>query len=147
AGAAVAATEMGRAIGGEITFDHAPAPKRLLATHSGPLTAGERTLLEDFDLAIERNDRVWIRGANGAGKATLITALVNDAQLPEDRVLFIRQELGRTDAEDLLEQLTSLDPPTRGRVLAIVAALGVDPELLLASDHPSPGEARKLAIA
>jgi ATPase subunit of ABC transporter with duplicated ATPase domains len=31
--------------------------------------------------------------------------------------------------------------------LAIVAALGVDPDDLLASAHPSPGEARKLAIA
>jgi ATPase subunit of ABC transporter with duplicated ATPase domains len=32
-------------------------------------------------------------------------------------------------------------------VLSIVAALGVDPDALLASAHPSPGEARKLALA
>ncbi|MFP2912850.1 ABC transporter ATP-binding protein, partial [Pyxidicoccus sp. 3LFB2] len=34
-----------------------------------------------------------------------------------------------------------------GRVLSLVAALGVDPERLLASEQPSPGEARKLLIA
>jgi ATPase subunit of ABC transporter with duplicated ATPase domains len=35
----------------------------------------------------------------------------------------------------------------RGRVLSLVAALGVDPDRLLASAAPSPGEARKLALA
>jgi len=32
-------------------------------------------------------------------------------------------------------------------VLSLVAALGVDPDQLLASAQPSPGEARKLRIA
>ena len=32
-------------------------------------------------------------------------------------------------------------------MLNVVAALGVDPALLLASQLPSPGEARKLALA
>jgi ATPase subunit of ABC transporter with duplicated ATPase domains len=35
----------------------------------------------------------------------------------------------------------------RGRTLSLVAALGVDPDRLLASARPSPGEARKLALA
>src|SRR5262249_35711459 len=38
-------------------------------------------------------------------------------------------------------------PAVRGRVLSLVAALGVDPDRLLASAAPSPGEARKLALA
>jgi ATPase subunit of ABC transporter with duplicated ATPase domains len=40
-----------------------------------------------------------------------------------------------------------LPPVERGRVLSMVAALGVDPDRLLGSEHPSPGEARKLMIA
>ena len=40
-----------------------------------------------------------------------------------------------------------LEPGERGRVLALVAALGVDPERLLASRAPSPGEACKMAMA
>ena len=35
----------------------------------------------------------------------------------------------------------------RGRVLSLVAALGLDPDLLLVSSSPSPGEARKLKMA
>jgi len=40
-----------------------------------------------------------------------------------------------------------LDPAERGRVLGTLATLGVDPERLLVTDAPSPGEARKLALA
>ncbi len=46
-----------------------------------------------------------------------------------------------------LDALRALDPGARGRVLSFVAALGVDPDRLLASRQPSPGEARKLRIA
>jgi len=35
----------------------------------------------------------------------------------------------------------------KGRLLQIVAALGVPPERLMASEQPSPGEARKLTLA
>ncbi len=35
----------------------------------------------------------------------------------------------------------------RGRVLTVLAALGVDPDRLLASRSLSPGEARKLMLA
>ena len=43
--------------------------------------------------------------------------------------------------------MRSLPPETRGRVLSILAGLGVDPDRLLASECPSPGEARKLWLA
>src|SRR5262249_1679589 len=41
----------------------------------------------------------------------------------------------------------ALAPERRARVLTILAGLGVDPERLLASRRPSPGEARKLWLA
>lgn len=40
-----------------------------------------------------------------------------------------------------------LAPESRGRLLGLVAALGVEPDALLGSPRPSPGEARKLALA
>ena len=40
-----------------------------------------------------------------------------------------------------------MPPVEKGRTLSLVAALGVDPDRLLASRAPSPGEARKVAIA
>ncbi|MEO7735940.1 MAG: ABC transporter ATP-binding protein, partial [Kofleriaceae bacterium] len=64
-----------------------------------------------------------------------------------DRLLVLPQELGPEAGDALLAELRTLVPAVRGRVLAIVAALGVDPDRLLGSAAPSPGEARKLALA
>ena len=47
----------------------------------------------------------------------------------------------------MLDAVRDLREEERGRTLSLVAALGVDPERLLGSQSPSPGEARKLAIA
>ena len=47
----------------------------------------------------------------------------------------------------MLDALRALEPEARGRVLGVGAALGVDPDALLATRRPSPGEARKLALA
>ena len=144
---AVAVVEWRKTVGGEISFDHAPAPKRLLARHTGPLTAGSKMIVAHVDLTIERGDRIWLRGPNGAGKTTLLRTLIENTTLPEDRVFLLEQEMTSEEASLLMLRLRGLDTDHRGRVLSIVAALGVDPEVLLASDNPSPGEARKLAIA
>jgi ATPase subunit of ABC transporter with duplicated ATPase domains len=96
---------------------------------------------------VERDTRVWLRGANGAGKTTLLTRVLAAAGLPADRVLWLPQDLAATEERALLAQVLALDPEVRGRVLAVVAALGVDPDVLLATEQPSPGEARKLAMA
>jgi ATPase subunit of ABC transporter with duplicated ATPase domains len=51
------------------------------------------------------------------------------------------------DPRAVLDEVRALDPMLRGRVLGVVALLGVDPDRVLVSDEPSPGEARKLALA
>jgi ATPase subunit of ABC transporter with duplicated ATPase domains len=62
-------------------------------------------------------------------------------------VLHLPQELGSEAGRTLLDELRAQSFAARGRTLSLVAALGVDPDRLLASARPSPGEARKLAIA
>jgi ATPase subunit of ABC transporter with duplicated ATPase domains len=47
----------------------------------------------------------------------------------------------------MLDAVRELNPDDRGRVLTLVASLGIDPDQLLESCAPSPGEARKLAMA
>ncbi len=47
----------------------------------------------------------------------------------------------------MLQSVRALSKDRRGRVLSLVAALGLDPDLLLSSSAPSPGEARKLKMA
>jgi ATPase subunit of ABC transporter with duplicated ATPase domains len=86
-------------------------------------------------------------GANGAGKTTLLTALLSESALPPEKVLVLPQKLAPGDALRALDEVRRLAPEVRGRALSIVAALGSDPERLLASRDPSPGEARKLLLA
>jgi ATPase subunit of ABC transporter with duplicated ATPase domains len=106
-------------------------------------------LVEGAALRLGREDRVRLAGPNGAGKTTLLEALLARATLPRERLLFLPQELAPGAGEALLAEVRALAPEPRGRVLSVVAALGSDPARLLApgAGAPSPGEARKLALA
>ncbi|HYG68529.1 MAG TPA: ABC transporter ATP-binding protein, partial [Anaeromyxobacteraceae bacterium] len=86
-------------------------------------------------------------GPNGAGKTTLLNALLAESTLPPERLLVLPQELSPEGAARALAEVRRLEPEVRGRVLSVVAALGSDPERLLRSEAPSPGEARKLLLA
>lgn len=134
-------------VGGDIFFDYEPAPRPTLLRYAGPLAAGDRLLAADVDVVVERGDRIRLTGPNGAGKSTLLAALHHSSPLPEEKVLHLPQELTGEQGIDLLRRLDLLTNERRGRVLSVVAAMGVDPDDLLASRRPSPGEARKLALA
>jgi ATPase subunit of ABC transporter with duplicated ATPase domains len=145
--AAVDAAAVNEDPGAAIAFAAEPCPKRRLATLSGPLTIADRTLVAHLDVTWDRGDRVHLAGPNGAGKSTLLRALVAAADLG-DRLLVVPQDLAGEDAGPTdLAALRELASDVRGRVLQIVAALGLDPARLLATGRPSPGEARKLRIA
>ena len=134
-------------LGGSIFFDFEPCRKRNLLRLTGPLRAGEVELVPHVDVAVDREDRVRLSGPNGSGKTTLLRALVEGASIPPERLLYLPQELTRDDGIALLAKLDRLTKERRGRVLSVVAALGVDPDELVMSARPSPGETRKLAMA
>ncbi len=134
-------------LGSSIFFDFEPSPKRTLLHFSGPLTAGSALLAKHVDVVVRRDDRIRLTGPNGSGKSTLLRKMMEESLLPPERVLYLPQELNREEGVDLLARLQALNTDRRGRVLSVVAALGVDPDDLLLSARPSPGEARKLAMA
>jgi ATPase subunit of ABC transporter with duplicated ATPase domains len=136
------------ALGRSIFVDYERCPRRFLFELDTPaIAAGDHVVLRDVRVAVRASDRIRIAGDNGAGKTTLLAALVASSTLPADRVLALPQELDDDTIATLVADTTALPPATRGRVLSIVAALGVDPDRLLASAAPSPGEGRKLALA
>jgi len=144
----VSATRMEKERGRSIGVDYIPAPMPILARLDLPeLRAGERRLLGETKLVLRREDRVRIAGVNGAGKTTLLEALREEAGIPPERLLYLPQELTEDASLELLEQLRESPPEQRYAALALVAALGSDPGRLLESECPSPGEARKLALA
>jgi ATPase subunit of ABC transporter with duplicated ATPase domains len=108
------------------------------------LCRGDRVVLRDVHIGLERSSRVQLRGPNGSGKTTLLTALVERAG---DEVLWVPQELETHDGPEMLRALRKAHKEERARILHLLAALGVDPDRLHASESPSPGELRKLVIA
>jgi ATPase subunit of ABC transporter with duplicated ATPase domains len=136
--------ELGRSL--FLAFERATRPW-LLALEAPEIERGSRTILRDVRLRLGREERVQLRGPNGSGKSTLLRTLLGAADVPLDRLLYLPQELTPDAAESALRTVRSLSSEPRGRVLGVVAALGVDPARLLASRQPSPGEARKLMLA
>jgi len=119
----------------------------LLSLDAPVVHAGPAPVLRDVHVRLRRDDRIRVEGRNGAGKSTLLGALLAGADLPADRLLVLPQELAPGEGASLLAEVRALAPSVRGRVFSLVAALGSDPERLLASANPSPGEARKLLLA
>ncbi len=143
-----AAFRFDKSKGRSLFVDFEPSPARRLAALDVPvLSAGDQPVLRDVHVVVDRTTRVWLAGANGAGKTTLLEALLEAASVPEDRLLYLPQELGAAEGRALLDELRRQPSAERGRTLELVAALGCDPGRLLASESPSPGEARKLKIA
>jgi ATPase subunit of ABC transporter with duplicated ATPase domains len=135
-------------VGRSVFLGWARAPRSLLlGVDADEVRAGSRVVLRDVHAWLGRDDRVRLAGPNGSGKTTLLRALLAAAPLAADRVLFLPQELPPGAGTALLDEVRSLAPEVRGRVLSLVAALGTDPARLLGSSSPSPGEARKLVLA
>jgi ATPase subunit of ABC transporter with duplicated ATPase domains len=137
-----------KALGRSLEVDYVPSPApRLMSLELDELRAGEELLLREVHVQVARESRVHVAGPNGAGKTTLLGRLMETLRVPASRTLYLPQELTPPQELSLLQELQGSAAPEQGRVLGVVAALGVDPEALLASARPSPGEARKLALS
>lgn len=128
-------------------YQRAPHPA-LFHLDLPELCAGERVVLRDVRLTVARDERLRIAGENGAGKTTLLRALVASLGRAE-RLLYLPQELERSEIAALSERLRGSSRDEKGRILSIFSALGSDPQRILSGNASSfsPGEARKLALA
>jgi ATP-binding cassette subfamily F protein 3 len=125
----------------------------------GTLTIGSRTLLEDFELWLERGEHVSLVGPNGAGKTTLIKALTGSHELSRGKlrrghnvkVGLLSQhadELGAKGARTVLEaaqRATGLKPNEARSLLGQFLFSGEAAEKPL--DGLSGGERRRLSLA
>ena len=146
-GEAADAVDVAKTLGGSVFVDYKPARRPLLLDWDGPVVVESHLLIDHASVALGREDRVWLRGSNGSGKTTLLMAMMDSSTLPPERVLWLPQDQTEAERTELLTTVASLERSPKGRVLNIVATLGVDPDQLLVSELPSPGEARKLTLA
>jgi ATP-binding cassette subfamily F protein uup len=90
---------------------------------------GERTIIKDFSLRIQRGDRIGIVGSNGAGKTTLLKLLTGELQPDEGRI-----RLAKTLDGVIIDQQRSLMAPDK-RVRDVLADGGDWIEVLGVKKH------------
>jgi macrolide transport system ATP-binding/permease protein len=114
---------------------------------AGSLPLGPERRLEFPDLLVQPQDRIAVTGPNGGGKSTLVRHIVTGLTLPAERVLYIPQEITAQASSELLLEAKRLPRERLGAAMQWIYRLGSDPERVLASRVPSPGETRKLLLA
>lgn len=117
----------------------------LITSNSIPL--GSETILKFPDLFIQENARIGLIGNNGSGKSTLIKYVVQHVNLSREKLIFIPQEISIEKSKQIVTQTSELSGEQKGFILAIISRLGSNPERLLETKTPSPGELRKLILA
>jgi ATPase subunit of ABC transporter with duplicated ATPase domains len=136
-----------KTLGRSLFLGYRPAPMpRILGIDGEDLFAGDRLLLRDVRVSLGREARVHLKGPNGAGKTTLIQTLLARTT-PTDHLLYLPQDLSPEQIREVQKAARGLPNTERGRIMSILAAFGVDPESILLTPMPSPGEARKLKLA
>ena len=75
----------------------------LLETEQDTIPVGERTLHLP-SLTVSPMDRIGVQGPNGIGKSLLLNWLQSRINAPEDRYLYLPQELEASERNTLLEQ-------------------------------------------
>jgi ATPase subunit of ABC transporter with duplicated ATPase domains len=99
------------------------------------------------ELSMAPEDRVALIGPNGSGKSTLVRHIVGKLDVPNERLVYLAQEIDESEARQVIATVRSLPDSKLGEVMTIVSCLGSQPERLLETDLPSPGEIRKIMLA
>jgi len=120
---------------------------QVLALAPGNLNLGGRRTLTWPDLTLRPADRVALTGANGAGKSTLLRFLVASSGLDTEKLVYLPQEIALERSQQILASARALPRAELGHLMTVVSGLGSDPEALLQTPVPSPGETRKLLLA
>lgn len=110
------------------------------------MTMGDRTLAVP-DIQFKPGERVGLIGPNGTGKSTLFRSIVDQLPLKKENFIYIPQEIDSEAAKNRMETLHTFAKDQIARLMTIISRLGSDPEQLLRSTIPSPGEMRKLMLA
>jgi ATPase subunit of ABC transporter with duplicated ATPase domains len=99
------------------------------------------------ELVIEKGEKIGLVGDNGTGKSTLIRHLVDQLFVPKNEMIYIPQEIPVKISQGILQRILDYNSTQKGQIMTLVKRLGSDPEFLLQSAQPSPGQVRKLLLA
>lgn len=141
-----------------ISESHHPV---LLQARQVALRRGRQWLTRDLNLSVHAGELIWLQGANGCGKTTLLRALVGLGRLEQGtvsrapahmNVLYIGHQLalnGDLNARDALRFVMTLhgQPCTALQIDSALAHLGVRRQAAQALRTLSQGQQRRVALS
>ena len=98
-------------------------------------------------LEVLPDDRIALTGANGTGKTTLLRHLQGKVNCPGEKLVWIPQEITAGESSLYLREAQRFSGERLGYMMTLIRRLGSEPQRLLDSAVPSPGESRKLLLA
>ncbi len=114
---------------------------------AGDIPLGASRRLAFPDLMMPPDGRVALTGPNGSGKSTLLAHILTRLNVPNDRFVYLPQEIDAASSRRILEDVRRLPREDLARAMTVVSRLNSRPDRLLESNDPSPGETRKLLLA
>jgi ATPase subunit of ABC transporter with duplicated ATPase domains len=119
----------------------------LFSIPPGSIPLGGGRILSFPELTMAPDDRIAITGPNGSGKSTLIRHIMDLLTLPEDKVIYLPQEIDENTSREIMSEVITLPGKQLGVVMTVVSCLGSRPERLVRNTDVSPGEIRKVMLA
>jgi len=134
------------------------APPPVLILQRVAQSRGGRPLFDGVDLALHPGQLLWVQGANGSGKTSLLRLICGLSAPRAGRVhvaqalLYIGHRPGLKDVLSVIEQLRSSAalagrPCSEGEALAALAPVGLDEAAGLRLAQLSEGQRRRAALA
>lgn len=120
---------------------------RILSIPGEIIFLSDEKFLKIPELIVSPSDKIGITGENGTGKSTLLNKIFQSLTIPKEKVIYISQEIENEEWQSLEKEIRNLPKPELGELFSVVHRLGSNPERLLYSSSPSPGEKRKLILA
>ncbi len=136
-----------RKISGLVFEGEVLARDRVLVLEPFTLLLGDAKRVDIPRLDIGPKDRIALKGRNGCGKSTLLREIVSRLNIDRSRYIYLAQEISAAQWEAVRRELREIESDKLGLLLSIVHRLGSEPDQVIASEEPSPGEKRKLLLA
>lgn len=108
------------------------------------IIAGDTLKLKHPYLTIKTDDRIILTGNNGTGKTSFLKVIMEYLSNKNSQFWYLPQEFTSIERKEIKDRVLTLDKEQQGDIFSIVYRLGSEPQAIMDTERPSPGETQKL---